>query len=245
MLVLGLDFETTGFEPETHRVTEVGAVLWDTDRGIPLQLQSELVYDGSYTELEPIITEITGIDIPMLEKWAVRPEQAFSVTNYLIEQAEAVVAHNGAQFDSDFYAAEMSRLNIPTIERTWIDTGLDLPFPPLVKTRKLVHLCAEHGFLNPFAHRAVFDVLSMLTLFQKYDAKAALELASQPWVKMQALVSFDEKDLAKERGYYWAPAPKKQWLKAVRLSQVDKEKQEAPFKVLVMEQSKRQFNFKD
>ena len=41
-------------------------------------------------------------------------------------------------------------------------------------------------------------------------------------------MSFQDKDLAKARGYYW-DGPTKTWFKPMKLSQFEKEKEEAPF----------------
>jgi DNA polymerase-3 subunit epsilon len=96
-------------------------------------------------------------------------------------------------------------------------------------TRKLVHLAAEHGFINPFAHRAMFDVLTMLMIFQRYDPAAALALAKEPVVTLKACVSYDDREKAKSRGYRWKD---RQWLKAVRASEVEPERKDCGFTVV-------------
>ena len=47
MLILGVDFETTGLDTQKDSIIEVGAVLWDTQRKMPLQIYSDLMWHES------------------------------------------------------------------------------------------------------------------------------------------------------------------------------------------------------
>lgn len=231
MIVIGIDFETTELEAGKNRVIEIGAVLWDTDTGKPLKLMSELCHDdGISNPLPPEIEQITGITFDHLAKYGEASILAFQRMGFLLSKSEAVIAHN-APFDRGFYEAEMKRHSLPLIERPWIDTVTDLKYPGQVTTRKLSHLAAEHGFLNPFQHRAVFDVLTMLRIFQQYNPSEALAYSQQPAVTLQAIVSYDDREKAKARGFRWA-AEKRQWLKTVRLPDVEVEQSNAGFKVV-------------
>ena len=87
--------------------------------------------------------------------------------------------------------------------------------PPAITTRKLTHLAAEHGFLNPFPHRAVSDVLTMLKVLSHYDIAPVLESARQPSFTVKACVSYDDREKAKARGYRW-DAARKIWTKIVK-----------------------------
>jgi len=78
---------------------------------------------------------------------------------------------------------------------------VDVPSPPQITTRKLAHLAAEHGFLNPFAHRAVFDVLTMLKILSCYPIENVIISSNQPLMKLVALVAFDGRYKAKARGF--------------------------------------------
>lgn len=231
MIVLGVDFETTSLEPATGRITEIGAVLWDTLENKPLKIYNELVACGAPIPDE--ITKITGITDKMIAEHGVPQDEAFIALGFLMMEAEYVLAHN-APFDRAFYEETCKRLGHEVVLNKWIDTSVDVPYDEKISTRKLIHLAAEHGFLNPFAHRAVFDVLTMLAVCAKYDWQDIKRLSHEPNVKLIAQVSYDDREKAKARGYRW-DAPAKQWVKTVKQSVVEREAREAPFKFYMVE----------
>lgn len=208
--ILGFDLETTGLDPKTDRIIEVGAVLWDWDRQLPVEMISKMCWhtdDGSIPEIPPLITKLTGIDGPMLKHHSVSTKfvlQAFLSMSY--GDTLAVMAHN-APFDIGFLNAECDRFEI--VKRLGcpvIDSRTDIAYDKDVhKSRALTHLAASHGFLNPFAHRAVFDVLTMLKVASNYDLDEIIARSKSPNVVLTAHVSFDERDLAKAAGFHWKP----------------------------------------
>jgi DNA polymerase-3 subunit epsilon len=151
----------------------------------------------------------------------------------MMGHAAAVVAHNGTGFDKPMLQAHIDRCGVIPPEIPWIDTAMDVPYPPQITTRKLVHLAAEHGFLNPFAHRAQFDVLTMLTILQRYDIATVLDTARQPNITVIAQVSFDEREKAKSRGYRWDKVTTS-WRKTIKLNQLDAERAQAGFEIITI-----------
>jgi DNA polymerase-3 subunit epsilon len=249
MLILGLDFETTGLSFTDDRITEIGAVLWDTDARMPVQIFNTLVRHADGPPITDEITRLTGITQAMLDAYGVAPCAAFRRLCAMAATAGIVVAHNGNGFDRPMFEAQMLRFSaVPetaTItsaaaaqELLWVDTCMDVPYPASISTRKLVHLAAEHGFLNPFAHRAVFDVLTMLKVLDAYISTpagldAVLESARQPMVTLLAIVNFDDRDKAKARGYRWRAATK-QWVRHIKSHHADAERRDCGFNVEVM-----------
>lgn len=200
MKILGIDFETTGLDHKENRIIEVGAVLWDWEQSKPLSMMSELVIVG-----EPLLEEIvkiTGITDSDIQSYGIDERSAIGSLSEMLASSDYAMAHNGTAFDKLFYDAAATRLGC-TVDRTWLDTKTDIKFPEHITTRNLRHLAAEHGFLNPFAHRAVFDVLTMLKMASCYDLQQIIARAMEPTLYVQAVVSFDDKDKAKARGYYW------------------------------------------
>jgi DNA polymerase-3 subunit epsilon len=232
MRVLGLDFETTGLDANEHRVIEVGAVLWEFDTGTPLQFLSNFIYQGPISEE---VTKINGITEEMCEDFG-RPEsEVFADLWYLVGASSYVMAHN-APFDKGFYDAAKGRLvgsQVTDYDKLWLDTKIDIKYPESITTRNLRHLASEHNFLNPFSHRAVFDVLTMLKVAQCYNIGEIIARAKEPTLYVQALVSFDEKEKAKERGYYWC-APKKTWWRSFKESDYLAEKDVCGFRTVIL-----------
>lgn len=237
MLLLGCDVETTGLSIKDDRITEVGAVLWDTDRKSPVRIYSSFMWEEGYPPLTKEITELTGIVDDDLRDRSLPPKVVFHELMSLCMEADFLVAHNGTNFDRPMMEAEMQRQHMIWKEPVeWIDTSVDLLFPKQISTRKLGHLAAEHGFLNPFPHRAVFDVMTMLKVLSCYPIEEVIRLSRSPAKTIRAVVSFDDRKLASERGYRWN-AEKKFWLKTVKECQLDEEIKAAPFKINVIEES--------
>jgi DNA polymerase-3 subunit epsilon len=122
-----------------------------------------------------------------------------------------------------------------------VDTSCDVNFSASIKTRKLGHLAAEHGFLNPFAHRALFDVLTMLRVLSFYDHKDVIKLAGEKDYVVQALVekpwldSGKSTSEAKENGFRWN-GERKLWLKRVKESQLQSVEKQGSYRVVVLEE---------
>lgn len=250
MRVLGLDFETTGFNyQENDRITEIGAVLWETDNQQPLLTFSEYLYEESYPPQSDEIVRITGITNEMLKEFGVSPALGFARLANLVEKYKVkyIVAHNGENFDRPFLGAELNR-HLPYIHALapdagggrdavsdcvrlggvpWIDTRSDIPYEVEPDSRKLKHLALDLGFINPFPHRALFDVLTMLKVLSASDIEKVVEYQKIPWAVMRAVVDYKDKDQAKALRYSWEKIGEKQypkfWVKKVKENQIEKE----------------------
>jgi DNA polymerase-3 subunit epsilon len=236
MILLGLDLETNSDDVKTAEIVEIGMVLWDTDTETPIVMEDILVY-GHHISVESFaIHGITNQDTTLYGQ-----SIDFAIERYkkLCRKAEYIVAHNGNEFDKPILDRSV-RNSSPWIEEMadapsnpWIDTMTDVPYPEAIKTRKLTYLAAEHGFLNPFSHRAVFDVLTMFRVLSRYDINEVIRLANEPIKTCYAQVSFDDKQKAKDRGYHW-DADKKKWFKKMKESQAKTEKEQAPFPIAIL-----------
>lgn len=241
MLLLGLDFETTGLDVAADEITEIGAVLWETATQTPLRVESIMVWHENQKALTEDLQFLTGLTPTMLQEHGQTPVSALHDLALLMETPGlmGVVAHNGTTFDRPLLEANAKRWQVPLPKVHWIDTSVDIDYPAHIQTRKLTHLAAEHGFLNPFAHRAVFDVLTMLAILSKYEADRVLALSREPSIKVRAVTIPPWEDggvstnAAKGRGFRW-DGQAKQWLRIMKASQLQREMDTAPFKMIAM-----------
>jgi len=226
MYWLGVDFETTGLEPRKDRITEVGAVLWDMKNKKPVRILNELVYDfdSGVPKISEKVVGLTGITEDLLKRFGANTAAVLDELNDLAAAADFFVAHN-APFDRGFYEEECVKCSISEVVMPWIDTVTDVPYKT-DGSLSLSYLAADHGFLNPFSHRAVFDVLTMFKVISEYDPQEIVRWQESPTVTVRALVSFQNKDLAKDLSYKWFPESKT-WRKNIKEFFVEKEKKAA------------------
>lgn len=239
--VLGLDFETTGLDLKNDRVTEIGYVLWDTEEKKPLQIVNKFLWDFAYPPITEEITRLTGITQDLLTEFGVEPR---SVWDGLAEfcgttKVEYIVGHNGENFDKPFLLAELDRAGLQHAYLRglpWIDTRTDLPFLQEPDSRKLRHLALDAGFINFFEHRAVFDVLTMLRVMGHYDFATIVEESKIPFVTVRAMVSYEDRELAKAQRFSWEKCGdktyNKQWVKRIKLNKLDAEKAKCNFQLV-------------
>ena len=238
MLLLGIDIETGGSFAETdlskNFITEIGAVLWDTDLSAPVEFFSCFIKSKHKISEEAV--EYTGITDDMLSKYGIHIFEAFDKLGPLLGRANMIVAQNGINFDkpillgaakfvdkehkdgpfsTEFFFTEMLR------SITWIDTLYDVDFPRNCKSRNLTYLNGFHGFCNPFPHRAVFDVVSMFKILSQYDLNKIIESAKSPLIEVEwkrrypreGTTEFKEfttqKDYCSSKGFRWKPEEKR------------------------------------
>ena len=231
MLVCGIDFESTGLEPVADRITEIGAALVEWETLTPLKVMSTLV--NPERPIPEEITKITGITDEQVDLYGKSEKAAFAELHDLMSYADYAAAFNGSNFDYPFYLAACARLGVEPSGVMWLDLSSDVKYPPEIKTRNLRHLASEHNFLNPLSHRALWDVMTMLTVASRYDINGIVARAAEPTLFVQAVVSFDEKEKAKELGFRWF-APEKVWWRQMKSSDFEEIKDNCGFKTRLL-----------
>ncbi|EQC51994.1 3'-5' exonuclease [Bacteriovorax sp. DB6_IX] len=196
MLILGIDLEginenlvENGVNLQVDRVTEIGAVLWDTRINAPIKIFSELVKERDKLPLTEEVIELTGIDEQLLDDHGLVGEEiklALQRLALIMKKADYLMAHNGEKYDRPMLAEMYKRYGLEMPNKIWIDTQNDIEYPRRISHKSMAALEHAHGFINPFPHRAVTDVLSMLKIASHYDYKRMALLASSPKVKIVA-----------------------------------------------------------
>jgi DNA polymerase-3 subunit epsilon len=228
--ILGIDTETTGLDDKTDRIIEVGCCLWDWESKIPLAIYSSLVIPER--DIPEEITALTGITAGQINEFGWPEEAVLGQVDELLIKADYIMAHN-APFDKGFFDKGIERQQIVPRNIPWLDSLMDIVFLKTVATRNLNYLAAESGFVNPWKHRAIFDVMTMLKLASDYDIEAIIARSKEPILYVQAIVSFEEKELAKERGYHWH-GQSKRWWRSWKQSDYEADKFECPFRTQLL-----------
>ncbi len=146
-----IDTETTGYNPNYHRVIEVGAIK--VKNGVVIEKYSNLVTTS--VEIPKIITQITGITNSDLNKFGKSPELVFPEVREFIG-GSTFVAHN-VHFDYRFLNAEFERFGIALLENPRLCTvqlarRSDLPIADFKLTT-----IKDYLGLNLQSHRALND----------------------------------------------------------------------------------------
>lgn len=196
-LILGIDLEGVGQDltitgaPDlkVDRVMEIGAVLWDWELKQPVRLMSELINEADRMEVSEDIEAITGLNNEILDKWGRTGIEIKNVLHNLLDlinKADYLMAHNGSNYDRPMLEQMYKRYNLQLPEKLWIDSMQDIEYPSKIPHRSLALLEHSHGFINPFPHRALTDVLSMLKIASNYSIERIVSLAKSPMVRIVA-----------------------------------------------------------
>lgn len=214
MILVGLDIEATGLDKVKDRPIEVGVALWTTKFNRSLETRALLVQSDG-VKVTDEITEITGINQGMVDKFGYSSEEAFDETVYFVNQAEAIVAFNGRRFDIPMFYQWAKRIKKIFPDKQVIDPYEDLP----MRGQELITMCAKMGiYYDP--HEAGADVSAMLRLMGKFDFELVLTRAKSPVVVVQSLQSRNNNDAAKKHKFRWNPE-RKIWYKIVKEIDLD------------------------
>jgi DNA polymerase-3 subunit epsilon len=217
MLVLGIDLETTGLSTKEDEIIELGAVVWETKTNKPVAMLNHLIKQPNKGQLSSTIIDITGITDEDLDNFGIDEQVAINEFIQLARKCQYIIAHNGNHFDKPFIDKAVTRHGLE-LDMPWIDSMLDVPFT--CATKKLTYLAAEHNFLNPFSHRALFDVLTMLNVCSNYDWQDIVKRSESPTITVVANVTKENRNLAKSKGFRW-DAPNVRWIKYMKQCDLD------------------------
>lgn len=217
MILAAFDFETNSLDVNQARVLEVGVLLYTTTRKRIVMAESFLVDNEDNIPNE--IVDVTHITPKMASTFGLVTTHAISKLQNYFDMADMIVGKNIVDYDIPVYKNWCQREHEEPIDKPLIDIETDLPG---VENKKLAYMCADAGFLNPFPHAALADAWSTLRLIELQPSfDAVVERSKSPRVWLQALVDFDNNYLAKEKKFFWVPAPHKAWCKIVKEADVE------------------------
>lgn len=199
--LLGLDIEIgnpftleDGFTPwprEEAWLTEIACVMYDTEMGeSPIDMYGALINEGK--GVSPEAEQYTGISPELVKKYGKQPEYVAGRVLKMLKECDYVVAQNGNEADKPWLKAFLLRyLPEGTLQNftppKWLDTLTDVEYPENCRSRNLTYLNGFHGFCNPFPHRAMFDVTSMMKVMFNYNLDRIIDVADSPWVELKAI----------------------------------------------------------
>lgn len=227
MILLSLDFETTGLNPETDRVIEIGAITYSTNQKKCLESAGFLVQSDVTVSEE--VTKLTGIHQAAINKFGFSPADALENLIEMAKMSDAIVGQNVIRFDKRFIEQWSIREQLSFPEKLWIDTRTDLPG---VEGRHLSYLAADHGFLNLFPHSALADCQTVLKIVSMYEIEKIVERAKSPTIVLISKQNRSDNELAKKRKFRWNP-DYKIWWKTIKDLDLDEEIKLCPFDVAI------------
>jgi DNA polymerase-3 subunit epsilon len=205
-------------------VIEVGSILYSVEHQTSLVAFSTLV-PANVNQFE----HVNRIKLPALGDMATIRSYTREVDmfTWLVECADVIVAHN-TQFDHP-------RLDGFWHSKPWVCTQDDFRWPRQTKEREsLISLALAHGIGVSEVHRAINDCLLISALFDRVDDLQSLfEYAMRPKATFAAVVSYDDRELAKKAGFRWnEPGFERQWVRRMAIEDVAK----LPFRVRQIEE---------
>jgi DNA polymerase III subunit epsilon len=198
MNLLILDTETTGLDPANGQVIELGAILYSVDHQTILHQISTLMR----AEANPAeqVNRIPSKVLPHVNRSL--QDMARKMFSEMAEQAEYVVAHN-AEFDAQWFPEGIvDEWGTPL---PWLCTMSDFKFPLQTKPiETIVNLALAHGIGVSSAHRALTDCSLIAALFDRMEnLPEMIAYATRPKATYIAMVSYDDRQLAKDAGFQW------------------------------------------
>ena len=238
MRVLLVDTETSGLSyDEGARVVEVAAALYDTKYASVIESFSALIAHDK-NEAEHVNGIPVGLLMehgdepgPVWDRLLRLSTEAECFCAHRAEFDQGFVAKSLGDLATH---GEASILENWDPSKPWCCTKSDFDWPNKLRGDSLVQLALGLGLGVANAHRALADVLTMAACLSRaqeilkrdfcfetvdhadehpenYDFLEPLfRRAMRPKVRVVALVAFEQKDLAKEAGFFWEPG-RREW----------------------------------
>jgi DNA polymerase-3 subunit epsilon len=212
-----LDVETTGVNADVDEIIEIGVLEFGLNDHFEASILS--MYAGVQEpkkSLSAEITQLTGLTDAILAGRKIDWTQV----RQMLERASVVIAHN-AEFDAAFVR---HRPELQDLDLHWVCSIKHLPWRKMgFRSQSLNYLAADHGFVNPFAHRALFDCATTFRLVAPH-LKTLIDRSYEPMFMVEATgAAFETKDILRQNGYRW-DAEQRVWKKTVLQCDLEEER---------------------
>jgi DNA polymerase-3 subunit epsilon len=213
-----LDLETTGINCETDRIIEIGLIEFGVgESGKPAISTMYSGLEDPEQPLSPELQKLTGLNDEVLRGQKID----WALVRKVLERASIVIAHN-AEFDRSFM---QKRSEYAGLDLHWACSLKHIDWEQKgFRTRALNYLAADHGFVNPFAHRALFDCATTFRIMEPYFA----ELVQRSYYREVRIFAtrapFETKDKLRNNRYRW-DNEKRVWYKDVLEDQLPVERE--------------------
>lgn len=174
MKLMFLDIETTGFDRRWDYIIELAAVIYDNASKEEIDEFHEYIKPGKV--IPPKIVELTGITNRQVNDCRTEREVIRDFIEFIaIHKPDAIVAHNGEQFDVPFIKNKAEFYFLPLKDLPVIDTlKLARNLKPSVTdftaqgrpSYKQTSLAKFYGITYQ-AHSAIFDVRALIQIYEK------------------------------------------------------------------------------
>lgn len=214
-----VDLETTGLEPEVDEIIEIGLIEFSHSRYNNLSISR--TYGALQQPSKPlpdIIKKVTGLDDDSLSGQSIDWLQVVEI----MSRSQVIVAHN-ASFDRSFLE-RVPAFREAKLGGRWACSQTHIDWQRHgFKSRALNYLACDQGFVNPFAHRAVFDCATTFRIIEPYLEELYATSLLREYEVAAVGAPFEVKDALKLRGYRWDPS-RRVWAKRIFENRLDEER---------------------
>ena len=156
MLLLIVDIETTGTNPQHDRALELGAILYSVpDRTSIAQIATLLPSPKNPVE------SLNHINPSATQKAISTYQQTLTLFSAYAEIADYLIAHN-----SDFDSQWLGKSEIPNTKKPWLCTAKDFQWSKIKQKRvSLKRLAYCYGVVMTQQHRALSDCQVIASIF--------------------------------------------------------------------------------
>jgi DNA polymerase III subunit epsilon len=212
-LLLIVDTETTGLDPATDALCELGAVLFSVPHRAVISQLSFLL---------PVLSNdafaINGIE-PQLSQLPQPSSELMAVFVAMARQADAFLAHNAA-FDRP-WIEPLLPAELRGVARPWICTCEGIRWPGLKPNPSLQSLALAHGIPVWAAHRALTDCIYLAQVLERDpELEDHLKEGLQPRYLVAAQLPYEQREQARQAGFRWIPEAK-QWQRRCSESEIN------------------------